>query len=81
MKSRENRGITLIALAVTIILLLILGGVVVSTFNNGNIIENSLSATEKAKVESMKENIQLAITSKMVKEDEDVTIEQIIDEL
>ena len=81
MKSRENRGITLVALAITIILLLILGGVVVSTFNNGNIIENSLSATEKAKVESMKENIQLAITSRMVKEDGDVTIEQIIDEL
>ena len=81
MKSRENRGITLIALAITIILLLILGGVVVSTFNNGNIIENSLSATEKAKVETMKENIQLAITSRIVKEDGDVTIEQIIDEL
>ena len=81
MKNRENRGITLVALAITIILLLILGGVVVSTFNNGSIIENSLSATEKAKVESMKENIQLAITSRMVKEDGDVTIEQIIDEL
>ena len=83
MKSREkeNRGITLVALAITIILLLILGGVVVSTFNNGNIIENSLSATEKAKVESMKENIQLAITSRMVKEDGEVSIEQIIDEL
>ena len=51
---KENRGITLMALAITIILLLILGGVVVSTFNNGNIIENCLSATEKAKVESMK---------------------------
>lgn len=81
MKSRENRGITLVALAITIILLLILGGVVVSTFNKGNIIENSLSATEKAKVESMKENIQLAITSRMVKEDGEVSIEQIIDEL
>lgn len=54
MKSRENRGITLVELAITMILLLILGGVVVSTFNKGNIIENSLSATEKTKVESMK---------------------------
>ena len=81
MKSRENRGITLIALTITIILLLILGGVVVSTFNNGNIVENSLSATEKAKVESMKENIQLAITGRIVKEDGNVTIGQIIDEL
>ena len=80
-REKENRGITLIALAITIILLLILGGVVVSTFNNGSIIENSLSATEKAKVESMKENIQLAITGRIVKEDGDVSIEQIIDEL
>ena len=81
MRSKKDRGITLIALAITIILMLILGGVVVSTFSRGNIIENSLSATEKAKIEGMKENIQLAITSRVVKEDGDVTIEQIIDEL
>lgn len=81
MKNKENRGITLIALVVTIILLLILGGVVVSTFRGENIIENSLNTTEKARIESVREEIRLAIASKQVKADGEITIEQIIEEL
>ena len=42
----------------------ILGGVVVSTFGRENIIENGFSATEKAKIESVREEIRLAIEIK-----------------
>ena len=40
---KETNGITLIALVITIILLLILGGVVVSQLNSGNLIGNAIS--------------------------------------
>ena len=81
MKKNKNRGIMLIALVITIIILLILGSVVIINLNKGNIIENSLSVAEQAKVESMKEEISLIITNKMIKENRKITIEQIIEEL
>ena len=81
MKIKETNGITLIALVVTIILLLILGGVVVSQLNSGNLIGNAISVADKSKIASKKEEIQLAITSKMIEADGDITIENIIDKL
>ena len=78
---KETNGITLIALVITIILLLILGGVVVSQLNSGNLIGNAISVADKSKIESKKEEIQLAITSKMIEADGDITIENIIDKL
>ena len=66
MKIKETNGITLIALVITIILLLILGGVVVSQLNSGNLIGNAISVADKSKIASKKEEIQLAITSKMI---------------
>ena len=81
MYSKETNGITLIALVITIILLLILGGVVVSQLNSGNLIGNAISVADKSKIESKKEEIQLAITSKMIEADGDITIENIIDKL
>ncbi len=81
MKIKETRGITLIALVITIILLLILGGVVLSQLNGGNLIGNATSTTEKSKIESKKEEIQLAITRKMIEADRDITIDDIIAKL
>ena len=81
MKIKETRGITLIALVITIILLLILGGVVVSQLNSGNLIGNAMSVADKSKIASKKEEIQLAIISKMTEADGDITIEDIIDKL
>ena len=78
---KETRGITLIALVITIILLLILGGVVVSQLNGGNLIGNAMSVADKSKIASKKEEIQLAIISKMTEADGDITIEDIIDKL
>ena len=81
MNIKYTRGITLIALVITIILLLILGGVVVSQLNSGNLIENATSTTEKNKIASKKEEIQLAITRKMIEADRDITIDDIIAKL
>ncbi len=44
---RNNSGITLIALVITIILLLILAGVALNTITRGNIIENANNAVDK----------------------------------
>ena len=81
MNIKYTRGITLIALVITIILLLILGGVVLSQLNGGNLIGNATSTTEKSKIESKKEEIQLAITRKMIEADRDITIDDIIAKL
>ena len=78
---KETRGITLIALAITIILSLILGGVTISQLNGGNIFDNAISVAEKSKIASKKEEIQLAITRKMIEADGDITIEDIISKL
>ena len=78
---KETNGITLIALVITIILLIILGGVVVSQLNSGNLIGNAIGVADKSKIASKKEEIQLAITSKMIEADGDITIENIIDKL
>ena len=80
-KSNENKGITLIALVITIILLLILGGVVVNQLSSGNLIGNAISVADKSKIASKKEEIQLAITSKTIEADGDITIEDIIAKL
>ena len=81
MDIKETKGITLIALVITIILLLILGGVTISQLNSGNIFENAISVAEKSKIASKKEEIQLAIISKMTENDGDITIEKIIEKL
>ena len=81
MDIKETKGITLIALVITIILLLILGGIVVSQLNSGNLIGNAMSVADKSKIASKKEEIQIAIISKMTEADGDITIEDIIDKL
>ena len=81
MNIKETKGITLIALAITIILLLILVGVVVNQLSSGNIIENAISVADKSKIASKKEEIQLAITNKMIEAEGDITIEDIIAKL
>ena len=80
-KLSKNKGITLIALVITIILLLILGGVVVNQLSSGNLIGNAISVADKSKIASKKEEIQLAITSKTIEADGDITIEDIIAKL
>ena len=56
-----EKGITLIALVITILLLLILAGVTLSIVFNGEIINKSQTAVDKYKEESTKEDVKLSI--------------------
>ena len=49
-KNRENKGITLVALIVTIVILLILAGISISTLTNTGIFEKAKDAREKSEV-------------------------------
>lgn len=66
---KENRGITLIALVITIVILLILAGVTIGmlTGNNG-IVRNSNDATERTEIASEKEILDVATVNAMGKE-------------
>lgn len=84
-KIKYSQGITLIALIITIILMLILAGVVMSlTIGENGLIEKSKQAAEKYKIEEMKERVQIAITNAIAKEvalGNDVTTENILQDL
>ena len=63
MKTKENKGVTLIALAVTIIVMLILAGVTVSTLTgNSGITSKAQLAKKMSKVSSEREAIQLEVS-------------------
>ena len=63
MRTKENKGVTLIALAVTIIVMLILAGVTVSTLTgNSGITTKAQLAKKMSKVSSEKEAIQLEVS-------------------
>lgn len=53
---KKNRGITLIALVITIIILLILAGVTIGTLRNSNIFGNAEKAANKYNREAEREN-------------------------
>ena len=66
LKEKRNKGITLIALIITIIVLLILAGVTISAITgNESVMEKAQQAKEKTDIASEKEGIQLAIISAM----------------
>ena len=61
-KRHKSRGITLIALVITIIVLLILAGVVIASLNGNNgILKNATTAKKETKVAEIKEIIQLMV--------------------
>ena len=60
MKTKENKGITLIALVITIIVLLILAGVTIATLAGDNGILNKASqATEETRIGQVEEQVNL----------------------
>ena len=62
MKRKNNRGITLIALVVTIIVLLILAGIVISfALGENGLLEKAKEASEKTKKAEVKQEIEIAI--------------------
>ena len=78
---KEKRGITLLALVITVIILVILAGVGISALNSGNIFENATNVVEQNKIASKKEEIELVIISKMKKSVREITIDKIIEAL
>ncbi len=52
---KGQKGVTLVALVITIIVLLILAGVALATITRGNIIENANNAVTKYNAESGKD--------------------------
>lgn len=84
-KLKYSQGITLIALIITIILMLILAGVVISlTIGENGLIEKSKQAAEKYKIEEIREKVNIEMANVIAKETalgNDVTIDKILQEL
>ena len=79
---KTKRGITLIALIITIIVLLILAGITLNTLiGEGNIINVAGQAVEQSNIATKKTEIELEIVSEMLKEQGSITIEDIIEGL
>ena len=68
MKEKSNRGITLVALVITIVILLILAGISIQAINNTGLFANAKKAKEKSMEGQLKEEISLAIQSIQVEE-------------
>ena len=60
---RRNKGITLVALVITIIILLILAGISIQAITNTGLFANAKKAKEKSMEGQLKEEISLAIQS------------------
>lgn len=59
----SNRGITLVALVITIIILLILAGITISSLTQTSLFAKANEAKEKTEIAQEKEKIQLVITN------------------
>ena len=67
-KSKQNKGITLIALVITIIVLLILAGVTIASITGENgILSKATQASQKTTQEKEREEIKMAVTSDNMK--------------
>ena len=61
----KNKGVTLIALAVTIVVMLILAGVTISVLNGENgIVKQAQKAKEESKIKELKEKVRIDIAGK-----------------
>ena len=63
----KNKGVTLIALAVTIVVMLILAGVTISVLNGENgIVKQAQKAKEESNIKELKEKVRIDIAGKRV---------------
>lgn len=68
MRNKRNKGITLIALVVTIIVLLILAGISISMlYGNNGILQNATTAKTESEISQEKEIIALAYNASLAK--------------
>lgn len=81
-KLKEKRGITLIALIITIIVLLILAGISINMITSQDgILSKAISAKEKQKIATKEEKIKLALQTAMANENAKVDLEILNKEL
>ena len=82
-KFKNSKGITLIALVITIIVLLILAGVTIATLTGDNVILTQANdSKEKTEISKEKEMINLAITSTIgIDGHKNLTVENLQEEL
>ena len=78
-KSLQEKGITLIALVVTIVILLILTGVTIATVAGDNgLFSKAKQATVEYEKEALKEEMRLAILDKQIENSGEITRRRII---
>ena len=81
LKKKENKGITLIALVITVIVLLILAGVTITTLTGENgILTKASEASEKTKQANAEEQVKLAVVGS-IGTDGNINIEGLNDNL
>ena len=79
---KDNQGITLIALVITIIVLLILAGITIATLTGENgILKKTTTAEEEHKISQYKEELNLIITEEITERKTETKKEPIIDSL
>lgn len=59
-KTKNNKGVTLLALVVTIIIILLLGTILLTTINNGKLISNTKEAVLTTELKNTEEALKLA---------------------
>ena len=78
MRNKRNKGITLIALVVTIIVLLILAGISISMlYGNNGILQNATTAKTESEISQEKEIIALAYNAALAKKRGDMDLTQV----
>ena len=60
-KTRENKGITLVALVITIVILLILAGISIQAITNTGLFANAKKAAEESKYANAEEKVKMAV--------------------
>ena len=81
-KIRQNKGITLVALVITIVILLILAGITIASFTGSGLFGHAKDAAERTIKAQLKEEIQLAIQEIQIEElpkGNNVTLESLAD--
>ena len=77
-KFKRNKGITLIALVVTIIVLLILAGISISMLTGQNgILNRAVEAKEKTEVAQEDESVKMAVSSALIEGEGELTTENL----
>lgn len=78
---RNSKGITLITLIITLLILSILTAVTMQAFGEGGLISSVETTIDESKVETTKAQIEMSIAKKLITSDRQMKFEDIIDQL